>query len=449
MIGFGDNATRSRWAVLTILCAGLLLVAMGATILNVALPSLINDLRPDAIQQLWIIDVYALVLGGLLIPAGAIGHRWGRRLLFRIGFGLFGVASVLAATAQGPNQLIAGRVLLGVGGAMVMPSTLSLIRQVFTDRQERAVAIAIWAAVAGVGVAVGPVVGGLLVQSYGWAAAFWVNVPIVVVIIIAGLIILPESRTHGAKPLDRLDFRPFDNRAFLAGAVSTLAAMMGIGAALFLLSLWLQYVQELSPLQAGARMLPAAIAIAVAALCTARLVRRLGVRAVLGIGLGMLTLGFVALALLPLTYPVVAVALAAFGFGAGLAITASAAVMVSAAPPERTGSAAAVLETCYALGIGLGVALLGSIAAAVYRIGMRDLRPIEPTGSRVDESIGDAHRVASQLPELIGGPIMEVAQLAYVDALTLASAVAAVLVTAATAIALWLIPRDFRADTQH
>ncbi|GGR28300.1 MFS transporter [Streptomyces netropsis] len=193
-----------RWAVLAVLCSSLLLVAMDATILNVALPSLINDLEPGALEQLWIIDIYGLVLGGLLVTSGAVSDWYGRKRLFLSGFVLFGLASVVAATAGSSAQLIGGRVLLGLGGAMVMPSTLSLIRNIFTDAHERALAIGIWAAVAGAGACVGPVVGGVLVEHFGWSAAFWVNVTVVVVTVVAGLRLLPEYRTPQPGGLGRV-----------------------------------------------------------------------------------------------------------------------------------------------------------------------------------------------------------------------------------------------------
>lgn len=493
----------NRWSVLAVLCASLLLVAMDATILNVALPSLIDDLQPDAYQQLWIIDIYGLVLGGLLITAGAAGDRWGRKRFFLIGFGLFGAASVAAATAQSPVQLIGGRVLLAIGGAMVMPSTLSLIRNVFTDGRERGVAIGIWASVAGAGAAIGPVLGGFLVEAYGWAAAFWVNIPVVVATVVAGLILLPESRTPSASRLDwfgavlsvfgmislvwgikhlaadglgstapvalvagllmlwwfgrrqlgqadpLLDVRLFAHRPFLAGAIATLAAMMAVGAAFYLVSLWLQYVEGYSPLEAGVRMLPAAIATVLGALSAPWLVRRIGVHWMLGLGLGALVLAFTALAVFPLSYPVVALALAAFGLGDGLAITTTTAVMISSAPAHRAGSAAAVEETCYELGIGFGVAILGTIAAVAYRGGVQALPLSEPGRTTVEESIGGAVHVAAQQGTDVSTFILEVARAAYAHAVSVTSTVSAVLIAIATGCALWLIPRGFRADATH
>lgn len=442
----------SRWAVLAVLCASLLLVAMDATILNVALPSLVDDLAPDAIEQLWIIDIYGLILGGLLLTSGAAGDRWGRKRLFLIGIALFGVASIVAATSQSTEQLIAGRVLLAVGGAAIMPSTLSLLRNVFTDPRERTIAIGVWASVAGAGAAIGPVLGGFLVEHYGWAAAFWVNVPVVLAALLAGWLILPESRDPGEHGIDwfdallsiagmivgvwgvkhlsplailagaailwlfiwrqkrltdpMLDITLFRNRRFVAAAIAILTAMMAIGAALFLLTLWLQYVQGFSPFQAGIRMVPAAAALLIGALSAAPLIRRFGQRLVLGLGLGALALAFAALAVFPMNYPIVAVALVAFGIGDGIAVTAATTIMISAAPPERAGMAAALEETAYELGVGLGVALLGTLAANWY-------------AWRVDAEFG--HPV-----------LTEATRNAFVEAVTVTSAVSAVIVALAT-----------------
>ncbi|MFG1790230.1 MFS transporter [Nocardia sp. NPDC049149] len=496
---------RVRWVMLAVLCASLLLVAMDATILNVALPSLIADLQVGQLEQLWIIDVYGLVLGGLLITTGAVGDRIGRKLLFLGGFVLFGVASVVAATAQSSWQLIAGRVLLAVGGAMVMPSTLSLIRNIFTDARERTLAIGIWAAVAGAGATIGPIVGGVLVEQFGWASAFWLNVPIVVLTVAVGAWLLPEYRApqsgsldwlaaalsiagivsvawgikHVAKgsaePIDwtvlalgvlllawfarrqlvaddpLLDVRLFRNGAFTAAALATLLAMLAIGAALFLISLWLQYVHGYSPSEAGLRTLPSALTLLVASLATPTLMQRLGVRAVLAIGLGALALGFLVLALSPepTTYPVIALVLASFGIGDGLAITAAAAVLVSAVPPERAGQAGAVSETNYELGIGLGVALLGSIHARIFTENM-DRLPLQ--GENLDdarESIGGAIDVAGRLDTATRDQVLEAARHAFDVALTTTSYVSAAIVATVAVVAVLLVPKGFRITGSH
>ncbi|MFD3757432.1 MFS transporter [Streptomyces sp. NPDC058622] len=494
--GAGDRSAygAERWAMLAVLCASLLLVAMDATILNVALPSLIDDLRPSAIQQLWIIDIYGLVLGGLLVTTGALGDRVGRKKLFLIGFVLFGVASVLAATAGSSTQLIAGRVLLGIGGAMVMPSTLSLIRNIFADPRERNLAIGIWAAVAGAGAAIGPVVGGLLVERYGWAAAFWVNVPVVVVTVAAGLWLLPEFKDAGHHALDRLsavlsvagiislawgikhvatgrpgaadlavllagivlltwfarrqlrledpllDVRLFRNRPFTAAALVTLMAMLAAGAALFLVSLWLQYVHGYSPFEAGLRTLPTALAMLVSSLLAPTLMHRIGVRACMALGLAGLVAGFTLLALAPqpTSYAYVAVFLTTLGFSDGLAVTTAASVLVSAVPAERAGQAGAVSETSYELGVGLGVALLGSIHGAAYA------RHMAGTPAVAAESIGGAGEYAETLPAAERAGLLERARDSFDSALTTTSYVSIGIAAAVLVLVVWMVPGSFR-----
>ncbi|MER5771154.1 MFS transporter [Streptomyces sp. NPDC001985] len=481
------------------LCSSLLLVAMDATILNVALPSLIDDLRPSAIAQLWIIDIYGLVLGGLLVTTGAVGDRYGRKLLFITGIVIFGIASVVAATAGSTGQLIGGRVLLGIGGAMVMPSTLSLIRNVFTDARERALAIGIWAAVAGAGAAVGPLVGGVLVEEYGWAAAFWINVPVVVVTIIAGVWLLPEFKDAGHGPLDYLgsvlsvvgivalawgikhvakgspapldlavlaagvlvlalfarrqltlrdpllDVRLFRNRTFTAAALVILMAMLAIGAALFLVSLWLQYVHGYSPSQAGLRTLPAALAMLVGALLAPWVMERIGVRSIMALGLSGVVAGFLVLALSPepTTYGYVAAVLVLLGLGDGMAITTASSVLVSTVPAERAGQAGAVSETNYELGVGLGVALLGSIHGAVYARHMAG----QPTQAR--ESIGGAYELATREGGGAGEAVLAAGRAAFDSALTTTAFVSVGIVGAVTLLVVWLVPRGLHATAGH
>ncbi|WP_249375376.1 MFS transporter [Streptomyces sp. I05A-00742] len=495
----------SRWAMLAVLCSSLLLVAMDATILNVALPSLIAHLRPGPLEQLWIIDIYGLVLGGLLVTSGAVSDRFGRKLLFLTGFVLFGLASVVAATADSSWQLIAGRVLLGLGGAMVMPSTLSLIRTIFTDDRERALAIGIWAAVAGVGACLGPLIGGFLVEHFNWSAAFWVNVPVVVATVVAGLRLLPEYRAPQHGPLDwpaallsvagvvalawgikhvakgsadpadvgvlllgclllalfarrqlaahdpLLDVRLFRNGPFLAAALATLLAMLAIGAALFLISLWLQYVHGYSPAQAGLRTLPSAAAMLAGSLSSPWIMHRTGVRTVLAVGLGALVAGFLLLALTPVPngYPVVAGVLALLGLGDGLAMTAAASVLVSSVPPRRAGQAGAVSETAYELGVGLGVALLGSVHGALFT---RHMTGLPLGGAELAEargSVGGAAEAARRAGGETGRRVLETARAAFDDALTTTAYVSAAIVAVVTVITVWLVPRGFKVTGGH
>lgn len=196
------GAGANRWAVLVVLCVSLLLVAVDATVLHVAVPAVTEDLRPGAIELLWIVDTYPLVCASLLILFGTLGDRVGRRRVLLLGYGAFGVASAVAAFAPNPLTLILARALLGVGGAMIMPATLSILRQVFPDRRERAVAIGVWSAVAAVGAAVGPLLGGFLLEHFWWGSVFLVNIPLMLVSLPVGRLLLPESTGERDGPWD-------------------------------------------------------------------------------------------------------------------------------------------------------------------------------------------------------------------------------------------------------
>src|SRR6478735_946394 len=206
----------NRWVVLVVLCLSLLVVALDATVLHVAVPSVTEDLRPSATGLLWIVDAYPLVCASLLILFGTLGDRVGRRRVLLLGYALFGVASALAALADTAQVLIAARALLGVGGAMIMPATLSILRQVFPDRRERALAIGVWSAVAAVGAATGPVIGGFLVEHFWWGSVFLINVPLMALILPVGRLLLPESRGESDGPWDVL------------GALMAAAGVLGV-----------------------------------------------------------------------------------------------------------------------------------------------------------------------------------------------------------------------------
>lgn len=184
----------NRWVVLVVLCLSLLLVALDATVLHVAVPAVTEDLRPSGVELLWIVDAYPLICAALLILFGTLGDRIGRRRVLLLGYAIFGIASAVAAFAATPDILIAARALLGVGGAMIMPATLSILRAVFPDRRERAMAIGIWTAVAAVGAATGPVLGGFLVEHFWWGSVFLINIPLMALILPIGRLLLPESR---------------------------------------------------------------------------------------------------------------------------------------------------------------------------------------------------------------------------------------------------------------
>ncbi|QZY51266.1 MFS transporter [Leucobacter tenebrionis] len=413
-----------RWAAVSVLTASLLVITMDMTILNIALPEMAAELHPTSDQQLWIVDVYSLVLAGLLVSFAAIADRWGRKRMLLMGYAIFGGASLIVLFANSAETVIAIRALLGVGGAMIMPITLSLIRVIFTDPKERATALSIWAAVSGLGAAVGPLVGGLLLEHFSWHAAFLINVPLMLAGIIAGILILPESRVprtgrwdalaaalslagmtllvwaiktfgkeasflvpealaafavggallawfivrcvRSASPL--LELRLFRNREFSAGIIAALGSTFAMAAALLLIAQWMQLVDGASPVEAGVRLFPVAIAGAIASLAAPPLARVFSARAVLAGGVGLAGIGMLIIALQPGTLSTLTVLIALTLVGAGTgSLAIGSAMIMHGSPEEKAGSAGALEETSYELGAVLGVAILGSISALMYR----------------------------------------------------------------------------------
>ncbi|MGV9675531.1 MFS transporter [Nocardia sp. NPDC003482] len=490
---------RARWAMLAVLCVSVFVVMMDVTVLNVALPALIADVRPSPLTQLWIVDIYSLLLGGLLILSGALGDRVGRKLMFVAGFVVFAVASVVAATAAHSWQVVIGRALCAIGAAMLMPPTLSMIRSIFTDDRERMRAIAIWSAVAGLGAAAGPLVGGVLVQSFGWRAAFWLNVPVAVVVIVAAVPLLPEYRApHRGGGLDwfgaalsvfgimalawgikhtatggltaadvaillvgavllalfarrqlrsddpLLDVRLFRRGPFTAAALATFVPQIVLGAMLLLLTLWLQSMHGYDPAQAGLRSLPIAVASLVGSLIAPQLLDRVEVRTTLGVSLlvvagGLLYLGW---APQPISYGSIAAVQVTMGLGAGVVTTIASSMLVAAVPSERAGQAGAVSETSYDLGQGLGVALLGSIHGAVFAARMTDL-PVSGPDADAARSVGGVVAVATRLGGDAGAALMAHARTAFDSALTTTAFIGAGLAVVATVLVVLLTPRGF------
>lgn len=479
-----------RWAGLAVLAASLLVVVMDMTILNVALPELTAETGASALQQLWIVDAYPLVLAGLLVPVTALADRVGRKRMLLTGFAIFAVASTAVLWVDTASTVIALRVALGLGGAMIMPSTLSLIRTLFTDPQERAYALGIWAAMASVGAAVGPVVGGALLEVWSWHAAFLVNVPLMVVAIAAGLVLLPESRSerpgridpagvvlsvggmvalvfgikevgkHGLDPValaclvvgaallaafvrrslrqrdPMLAVSLFAHPLFRAGVVAALASSITMMALLFVGSQWLQLVVGWGPLLAGVALLPLAVAGLVASPLAPALATRIGGRGAVVLGLLLLASGPLLLFVLqrPMPYWMVGVAFGLVGLGTGALALASALIMGSA-PRHQVGSAAAVEEICYELGAVISISVLGGLTAALYR-------------AHLPETATPAARESLALA--LDTPVAAAAQAAYTDAFAWVGLAGGVLMLAAAWLVHRLLPADLDlADLEH
>ncbi|MCC9708744.1 MFS transporter [Streptomyces sp. MNU76] len=487
-----------RWLALAVLVLAVLLVAVDATVLGLATPYISEDLKPSGIQLLWIGDIYSFVIAGLLVSAGSLGDRIGRKKLLLIGATAFGAISVLNAYATTPETMIVARALLGVAGATLMPATLALIRNLFHDPRERSLAIGVWGATASAGTAVGPVVGGFLLEHFWWGSVFLINLPVMAVLVLVGIKLLPESRhpnpgpwdmpsvglslvgmigvvyavketaTHGVDgialaagllgvaglfffvrrqltlPHPLLDMRLFRNRGFSGAVLADLLTILGLSGLVFFLSQFLQLVQGRGPLEAGLAELPAAIGAVAAGLVAGAAARRFSVRSVVAGGLAAIGL---ALALLTLAdratgYPLIGAALLFVGIGAGFSFTVTADVILSSVPKEQAGSASAVSETAYELGAALGIAVLGSIVTGVYR----GFPAPAGTPEGAHESLGGAVEAAAAMPSDKAEALLSSARDSFVDGLTIASgAGAAVLLT--TAVAAWFMLRNQHLET--
>ncbi|MGW3623645.1 MFS transporter [Streptomyces sp. NPDC000880] len=491
-------AARSpgRWLALAVLVPAVLLVAVDATVLGLATPFLSEDLRPSGTQLLWIGDVYSFVIAGLLVSMGSLGDRIGRKKLLLIGAVAFGAVSVLNAYATSPELMILARALLGVAGATLMPSTLALIRNIFHDPKERSLAVGIWGAAASAGAAVGPVVGGFLLENFWWGSVFLINLPVMAVLVLVGIKLLPESRdpapgpwdltsvalsligivsvvyavkeaaVHGvggdmaaaaaiglaalywfarrqltlASPL--LNMRLFHHRGFSGAVLADLLTILGLSGLVFFLSQFLQLVQLRSPLEAGLIELPAAIGAVGAGLLAGHLARRASVRSAVSGGLTAVGLALAACTTISASTGVVALGIALFvgGVGAGLAFTVTADVILSSVPKEQAGAASAVSETAYELGAALGIALLGSIVTCMYRgFTAPPGVPAEAVAAAHD-SLGGAVESAKDLPPEQGDTMLSAAQDAFTDGFQGAAAVGAA-VLFATAVAAWFLLR--------
>lgn len=491
------EAHRGRWLALGVLVFAVLLVAVDATVLGLATPYISEDLNPTGNQLLWIGDVYSFVIAGLLVSMGSLGDRIGRKKLLLIGATAFGAMSVLNAYATTPEMMIVARALLGVAGATLMPSTLALIRNLFPDPRERSLAIGIWGATTSAGAAVGPVVGGVLLEHFWWGSVFLINLPVMVVLVVVGARLLPESRnpapgpwdlasvllslvgmiavvyaikeaaSHGVTagalvagvlgvaalygfvrrqltlPAPLLDMRLFRNRGFSGAVAADLLTVLGLSGLVFFLSQYLQLVQGRRPLEAGLAELPAAVGAVVAGLLAGRAARRFSVRSVVAGGLAAVGLALGSFTVLSQStgYPLLGTALLVVGLGAGFAFTVTADVILSSVPGEQAGSASAVSETAYELGAALGIALLGSVVTGVYR----DFTAPAGTPEAAHESLGGAVQAASRMPADSAAALLHAAREAFVDGLDLAAGTGAVVLLAAS-VAAWFLLRGQRAE---
>lgn len=491
-----------RWAILGVLVVSLLVVVLDNTVLNVALRTIADPERglgSTQTQLEWAINSYTLVFAGLLFTWGVVGDRSGRRRILLLGLVLFGLASLASSYAQTSGQLIAARALMGIGGAAVLPSTLSIISNVF-DPRERAKAIGVWAGAVGLAVAIGPVVGGALLERFWWGSVFLINVPIVAVGVIAIFALVPESRDPRPGRLDlagvvlsivglvllvygiiyggehgfgavqawgtilaglavlaafvwyerrsehpSLDVLLFRNPRFSAAVASVGLVFFAAMGTMFFLAFYLQLVRGYTPLQAGALMTPFAAAQLIFAPRSAAMVRKYGPKAVCAVGLSLVAVGLAGFAFLGQTTPIWVLGVLGFIQGAGMANVMPPATesIMSSLPREKAGVGSAIGNTVRQIGGALGIAVLGSVLAAVYRTEIADTTAVLPAGAARDaanESISGAYGVAEKIGPAAGG-LVDAANGAFVSAMHWAAGGSAIVAVLGVFVVLAWLPR--------
>ncbi|MEV4199960.1 MFS transporter [Micromonospora globbae] len=475
------RAGRREWIGFGVLMLPLLLVSMDVSVLYFAVPFLSAELRPTSTEQLWIFDIYGFVLAGLLITMGALGDRIGRRRLLLAGAVAFGAASVLAAYADSAGTLIAARAVLGVGGATLMPSTLALVRNMFHDEKQRGTAIAIWTAALTGGIAIGPVLSGILLEHFWWGSIFLINLPAMVLLLLLAPLLVPEFRNpragrfdllssvlslaallpviYGIKELAREGWSAVPASAVAAGllvavvfvrrqrrlaypmvdlalvrrravgaalGVNLVAMFAMVGFAIFTTQ-HLQSVLGFSPLRAALWSLVPSVLVGGVAPVAAALARRIDRAYLIGAGFFVAAAGFVVLTRVPVTDGLATLLVGASVYAAGLVVVMSLVteLVLGAAPPERAGVASALTESSSELGGALGMAVLGSVGGAVYRREVVDGLPAGLPADAADaarETLGGAVAVAANLPADAAAAVRQAATTAFTDGLHLAAA---------------------------
>jgi EmrB/QacA subfamily drug resistance transporter len=501
------EANPRRWQILAVLCVSLFVIVMDNTIVNVALPTLARELDAGTSSLQWIVDAYTLVFAGLLLAAGGLGDRFGRKGALLAGLALFGAFSAAGAFASSTGQLISARAVMGVGAALIFPTTLAIVVNVFTEPRERAAAIGIWTAIAGVGVALGPISGGWLLEHFSWGSVFLVNVPVTVAGIVGTLVLVPRSRdpraprldlpglalsiagvtllvwslieapSHGwisattiggiagavallsvfawwelRTPAPLLDVHLFRNMRFTAASLAITLGFFALFGFIFLVTQYLQLVKGYSALQAGVRTLPFAIAMVVAAVSSPKVVQRIGTKLVVAAGLALMAGGFAIASTndASTSYTVIASAMVLMGFGLGSAAAPATESILASLPREKAGVGSAVNDTTREVGGTLGVAVLGSIMASVYGGRILDALSGTPLPAGLRAAAGDSLAAALQIAGGVGGAagrgIAFAAQDAFVQAFQIGSVVTGAVALVGAVIALLFLPARSRQE---
>ncbi len=457
------TGAHRRWLILVVLCASVFVVVLDGTIVNVTLPTLARDLGASTSQLQWIVDSYVLVFAGLLMAAGSIGDRLGRKGTMQVGLVLFAVFSALAALSDSPGELIGWRAAMGIGAALMFPATLAILVNVFTVPKERAAAIAVWAATAGVAVALGPVTGGWLLEHFWWGSVLMINVPVIAVALVAIALFVPTSRDTTIKRFDpvgtlasiagitvlvwaviqgpehgwgsttsiaafalagallagfvawerridhpMLDVSVFSNMRFSAGSLAITFSFFSLFGFVFLVTQYFQFVRGYAPLEAGVRTVPFAVFMASTAPLSARLVERIGTKLVVTGGMVSMAVGFVIATTngVDTPYGVIVLAMLFMGGGLGLVAAPATEAIMGSLPPAKAGVGSAVNDTARELGGTLGVAIVGSVFSSIYGSRLTDAlagtaMPDEALAV-AKESVGAAKEVAAQASATAG-----------------------------------------------
>jgi EmrB/QacA subfamily drug resistance transporter len=488
-------------AALAAICLSVFVISVDATIVNVALPTLSRELNADTAQLQWIVDAYTLVMAGLLLSVGSLSDRYGRRGWLSGGLALFAVTSVVAAQANSADALIAARAAMGFGAAVIFPTTLGLITNIFTDPVPRAKAIGVWAAMVGVGVAAGPMAGGWLLEHFSWGSIFLVNVPVAATAIAGGMLFVPTSRDPAAPKVDipglilssvgvtalvytvieapqwewgsartlagfgfavlvlaafagwerrsshpMLDVSVFANRRFSGGSLAVTAGFLTLFGFIFVITQYFQFIKSYSAFGAGVRLLPVAISIAVASVLGPRLVERIGTTVVVSAGLAIFAAGLAWASTADAATPYLQIAAQMLLLGGGLGLTTAPATesIMGSLSADKAGIGSAVNDTTRELGGTLGVAIVGSVFASVYSRGIGSasaLSALPPdVRSMMKQSTAAAYKVIGQLPAVQAAAVRDAVNHAFLDGLRVGSLVCAGIALTAAVVVAGLLP---------
>lgn len=492
-------------AALAVICLSVFVINVDATIVNVALPTLSYQLHADTAQLQWIVDAYTLVMAGLLLSVGSLSDRYGRLGWLIAGLALFALTSAVAARANSADQLIAARAAMGVGAAVIFPTTLGLITNIFTDPVPRAKAIGLWAAMVGVGVAVGPISGGWLLEHFWRGAIFMVNIPIALLAILGGILFVPPSRDPNAPRVDvpglllsavgittlvytvieaptwgwtspraatgfataaailvgfalwerrsthpMLDVSVFYNRRFSGGSLAVTASFLALFGFIFVVTQYFQFVKEYTAFQSGARLLPVAISIALTSIVGPRLVEKIGTTALAAGGLAIFSAGLAWSSTVDAAtdYPEMAMQMLLLGGGLGLTIAPATEAIMGSLSTEKASIGSAVNDTTREFGGTLGVAIAGSVFASIYSARIASATSLGGFPAALHSAIGRsmalAHSIVGQLPSAHATEVRVAVNDAFLDGYRVATLVCAGIAVGAALVVAWLLPA--RAD---